>query len=124
MPTMPPWEIEGTDEFQLWYDNLIEAEQEAIEAAVEVLEEDGPALKRPLVGEVGGSRHGPGLKELIPPGGNLRILFRFDPRRTGILLLGGDKTGQWKEWYRDNIEVADDLYEVYLGELREEGVLR
>jgi hypothetical protein len=55
--------------------------------------------------------------------GALRVLFAFDPRRTAILLLGGDKTGGWDEWYRVAVPLADALYEVYLAELREEGLL-
>jgi hypothetical protein len=63
------------------------------------------------------------MKELIPPGGNFRIIFAFDPRRSAILLLGGDKTGRWEEWYREAIPMADGLYEAYLAELKEEGLI-
>lgn len=51
------------------------------------------------------------------------MLFAFDPRRQAILLVGGDKTGQWIEWYEWAIPAADDLYDEYLGELREEGLI-
>jgi hypothetical protein len=27
---------------------------------------------------------------------------------------GGDKTGRWTEWYRENIPLADDLYDKHL----------
>ncbi len=67
-------------------------EQERIAAAVEVLEEHGPALGRPLVDTISRSRH-PNMKELIPPAENIRILFAFDSRRSAILLIGGDKSG-------------------------------
>jgi len=50
----------------------------------------------------------------------LCILFAFDPRRMAILLLGGDKTGQWREWYREAIPLADDLYDAHLETLRKE----
>ncbi len=63
------------------------------------------------------------MKELRSVGGNLRALFCFDPRRTAIVLLGGDKTNHWAEWYDENIPIADDLYDVYLTELKEEGLL-
>ncbi len=39
------------------------------------------------------------------------------------MLSGGDKTGQWEEWYRVNVPRADDLYEDYLEELKREGLL-
>jgi len=52
--------------------------------------------------------------------GRISILFAFDPRRTAILLLGGDKTNQWEQWYRDNIPRADDLYDEHLATLKAE----
>jgi hypothetical protein len=63
------------------------------------------------------------MKELRPPAGNIRILFAFDPRRMAILLIGGDKTGRWQEWYQEMIPVADRLYDEHLEELRREGLL-
>lgn len=62
------------------------------------------------------------MKELrASRGGALRVLFAFDPRRHAILLLGGDKSGQWNAWYRRAIPEADALYEIHLEELRAEG---
>jgi hypothetical protein len=117
------WEVEYTDEFLEWWQRLDERAQEFLVAAVDKLEERGPALGRPLVDTIGGSRH-PNMKELRPPGGNVRVLFAFDPRRMAILLIGGDKTGRWEEWYEEMIPVADKLYEEHLAELREEGEIR
>jgi len=116
------WDIEYTDEFFDWWQTLSAREQRPIIAAIEVLEQRGPGLGRPLVDTIHGSRH-PNLKELRPRGGNIRILFAFDPRRTAILLLGGDKTDRWQEWYAEMIPLADDLYDAYLAELRQEGLL-
>jgi len=114
------WEVEYTDEFGAWWETLSEAEQRAVIPAVGMLEEEGPALGRPLADTVAGSRH-PNMKELRPPHGNLRILFAFDPRRMAILLVGGDKTGRWREFYEEKIPEADRLYDEHLEELREEG---
>lgn len=54
------------------------------------------------------------MKELRSTGGHIRILFAFDPERKAILLIGGDKTDQWKDWYSENIPIADDLYDEHL----------
>lgn len=54
------------------------------------------------------------MKELRSTGGNVRILFAFDPERKAILLIGGDKTDQWTDWYSENISRADDLYDEHL----------
>jgi hypothetical protein len=114
------WEIEYTDEFGAWWEVLSEGEQESVRAGVLRLEEKGPGLGRPLADTVSGSRH-PNMKELRPPGGNLRVLFAFDPRRMAILLVGGDKTGRWREFYEEKVPQADRLYDEHLQELREEG---
>ena len=64
------------------------------------------------------------MKELICNSeGALRVLFVFDPRRTAILLIGGDKTGSWDRWYDRTVPIADDLYDEYLRELKNEGLI-
>ena len=117
------WEVEVTDQFKEWWKNdLTDEEQEAIQAAVEFLEEKGPALRRPFIDKVQSSRH-QHMKELIPVGGNIRVLFAFDPRRMAILLIGGDKTNQWAGWYQRMVPIADDLYDEHLRELQKEGAI-
>jgi hypothetical protein len=91
-----------------------------IAAAVDELERLGPRLGRPFVDSVKGSRH-PNMKELRSVGGHLRALFAFDPRRTAIVLVGGDKTGEWSRWYERNIARADRLYDRHLKTLGKEG---
>jgi hypothetical protein len=117
------WEVEFTDEFENWWGDLTPDQQEALDDRVMLLAEHGPGLKRPVVGDITGSRHA-NMKELrASAGGALRVLFTFDPRRHAILLLGGDKTGQWNEWYRTAIPEADDFYDTHLQQLRDEGLL-
>ena len=116
------WQVEFTDQFADWFVGLDEDDQDRVAGAVEWLEQEGPALGRPFVDAIKGSRH-QNMKELRPRGGHLRALFAFDPRRAAILLLGGDKRDRWQSWYEEAIPVADALYEVYLAELIEEGIL-
>ncbi len=52
----------------------------------------------------------------------LRVLYAFDPRRTAILLIGGDKTGN-DRWYNEFVPVADRLYDAHLDALRKEGLI-
>jgi len=121
------WEVEVTDEFADWYASLTAEEQDEVIARVDVLEAGGPGLGRPVVDQVHQSRHSH-MKELRVPGG-LRALFAFDPRRVAILLIGGDKSPDdpgspnWNRWYDRYLPIADDLYDEYLDELREEGLL-
>lgn len=64
------------------------------------------------------------MRELrVQSGGRpLRIFYAFDPRRTAILLAGGDKTGA-ERFYETFIPVADRLYDEYVDELRREGLI-
>ena len=122
MDTGARWAVEGTDEFVRWYDGLARGDVQRVNRAIDLLEQRGPALTRPLADTIRGSRH-PNMKELRLSGGYLRIFFAFDPRRTAILLIGGDKRHRWTEFYDALIPIADDLYDVHLQTLREEGQL-
>ena len=117
------WDIEVTDQFLDWYrGGLAHADLVAIDAVIGMLEHGGPTLGRPLVDHITTSRH-QRMKELRPLGTDIRILFCFDPRRTAILLLGGDKAAAWEAWYVENIRVADALYDEHVQALRKEGGL-
>jgi hypothetical protein len=87
------------------------------------LSEVGPQLTRPYADTVKGSKHS-NMKELRTQSGGrpLRTLYAFDPRRCAILLIGGDKTGD-DRFYGKMIPLADRLYDEYLKELKNEGLL-
>ena len=51
-----------------------------------------------------------------------RVLYAFDPRRSAILLIGGNKTGQ-DRWYDKYIPIADELYDDHLKLLKDEGLI-
>ncbi len=111
------WEVEFTDEFGGWWDALSADEQDSVNYSVRLLQEHGPNLKRPHADTVEGSGF-PNMRELRiqHEGRPYRVLYAFDPRRVGILLLGGDKTGN-PRWYQEFIPKADELYRRHLGEL-------
>jgi len=117
------WEIECTDEFEVWWSSLTEDEQESVAASVRLLEERGPALGFPHSSAINGSKHGH-MRELRTQHGGrpLRTLYAFDPRRNAILLIGGDKTGN-DRWYETNVPIADRLYDEHLEQLRKEGLI-
>ena len=111
------WEVEYTDEFEAWWDGLGEDEQISINAVVIILEQVGPALTRPYADTVKGSRF-PNMRELRVQhqGRPFRLLYAFDPRRTALILIGGDKTGN-DRWYAENVPIADRLYAEHLAQL-------
>jgi hypothetical protein len=109
------WRVELTPEAERWYMSLERRDANRIAAAIDKLEERGPGLGRPYVDSVKGSRFH-NMKELRSRGGHLRALFAFDPRRTAIVLVGGDKTNEWTGWYTRSIARADQLYARHLKE--------
>lgn len=116
------WEVEGTDHFIAWYRGLPVPLADAVDSAVELLQQLGPALARPYADTLKQSRHA-NMKELRIRyrGDAYRVLFAFDPRRTAILLLGGRKAD--RKWYKAAIAGADKLYDEHLEELKREGLL-
>lgn len=111
------WDVEYTNEFGEWWQELSEAQQDDVAAMVGLLEAKGPSLPFPFSSGISGSRHGH-MRELrvqhrgIP----LRILYAFDPRRCALLLIGGDKTGD-DRWYERHVPLADRLYDQHLAAL-------
>jgi hypothetical protein len=111
------WEFEFTDEFGQWWDGLVIPEQESVRVKVELLAELGPALTRPHADTIHGSLV-QNLRELRiqHEGRPYRVLYVFDPRRTGILLIGGDKTGN-PRWYEEFVPKAESIYMEHLREI-------
>jgi hypothetical protein len=101
---------------------LIPVSHRLVNQAILVLERNGPAEGRPLVDTVTASRIA-NMKELRPPSAGrseVRILLVFDPWRSAVLLVAGDKSGQWSRWYRTAIPQAEQLYADYLAERAKE----
>jgi hypothetical protein len=116
------WSVKYTDAFGDWWDHLTAEEQEDVNAVVILLQRFGPALRFPYIVRVSPRRGtltcaSSGCSNAGRP---YRILYAFDLRRTAILLIGGDKTGddRWDEIY---VPLADRLYDEHLAELRQEG---
>ena len=118
------WAVKVTDEYATWFTTLIKEDLGSatqVAQVVAALREEGPALGRPLVDRLKGTKihH---LKELRPGSrgrSEIRIIFAFDPSRSALLLLGGDKAGNWQRWYRDNIPLAEQLYLDYTADNEE-----
>ena len=117
------WEVEGTDQFVRWWSELSNSQRGAVSAKVELLEELGPNLPYPNSSGVEQSRHRHMRELRVQSGGRpIRIFYAMDPRRTSILLIGGDKTGN-RRFYQEYVPIADRLYDEHLEELRREGLI-
>jgi hypothetical protein len=119
-----PWEVEVTDECRNWWRTLSQNDQDRIAHVVDRLIEYGPTLSSSLCSGIKSSRHSH-MRELKAQssGVPLRVFYAFDPRRVAILLIGADKTGN-DRFYEEYVPIADRLYEQYLEELRQEGLIQ
>jgi len=113
MPTT--WQIVLTDTFNNWFDTLDDKTKENILAYLHVLQRKGPHLQRPYADTVNTSKFS-NMKELrVQSQGNpFRIFYAFDPDRNAIVLCGGNKKGNDKQFYKKMIYLADKFYTDYL----------
>ncbi|MFE2677828.1 type II toxin-antitoxin system RelE/ParE family toxin [Streptomyces hygroscopicus] len=122
MNAVAQWEVILVAEVAAWFETLAEGDwdsAEQVEDAIDMLAATGPTLGRPLVDRIKGAENHH-LKELRPgSSGNseIRILFAFDPVRRAVLLVAGDKAGNWQGWYDTNIPIAEKRYQAHLADL-------
>ncbi len=111
------WEVEFSDEFGEWWNDLTAAEQQSIDFTVSLLQEAGPILRMPHSSgvETSGHAHMPELR-IQHEGRPYRVLYAFDPRRAAMLMIGGDQTGN-NRWYEEFVPRADAIYTRHLREL-------
>jgi hypothetical protein len=115
-----PWIVRFEDEFEQEFLALPQGVQDELLAAARVLAEYGPQLGRPYVDTLKGSKHA-NMKELRfdAVGGVWRVAFAFDPRRQGILLVAGDKSGMSQgRFYKHLIATADKRFTAHLERLK------
>jgi hypothetical protein len=112
------WAVATTEEYDEWFAGLDEDAHVEVIAKVNLLKVLGPQLKRPHADTLNDSKHS-NMKELRADTNAqvLRIAFAFDPNRSAILLVGGNKSGvSEKRFYRTLIAKADALYDAHLEE--------
>ena len=88
------WQVEFHDEFEVEFDEIEMAVQDAILVSELLLEKYGPNLGRPYADTLSGSKFSK-MKELrcTVSNGEWRVAFAFDVDRSAILLVAGNKVG-------------------------------
>jgi len=117
---MVSWTVEIGDEFEPEFNELHEDVRTEILALSRVLQQFGPQLGRPRVDTLNGSHHA-NMKELrfSAADGEWRVAFAFDPTRSAILLVAGDKSGvSKKNFYKRLIAKADERFDAHLSRLK------
>jgi hypothetical protein len=105
------WKVVANAQVSSWYAGLDDRQALSVKRAVDELAARGRAAGRPRSAPIHGSRHR-NMRELRSLGGNLRVLYAFHEGRA-VLLAGGDKTGNWKGWYKRNVKRADRRLDDY-----------
>lgn len=119
------WTVVLLEPVESWFLELAQSDPltaAKIEKAIDRLAAVGPTLGRPLVDTLEHSNFR-NLKELRPGSrgqSKIRLLFVFDPDRSAIFLVAGDKAGQWSRWYDRAIPLAEARYADYRAELEKE----
>ncbi|MCC7290438.1 MAG: type II toxin-antitoxin system RelE/ParE family toxin [Phycisphaerales bacterium] len=114
------WKVRTTDSFDDWFAKLDAAAKVEVMAKVELLKQVGPQLGRPHADTLNGSKHR-NMKELRADTADkvMRVAFAFDPERSAILLVAGDKGGvSQARFYRQLIVKADALFDAHLAKLK------
>jgi len=120
------WIVRFEDEFEQEFLALEQEVQDELLAVARLLAEHGPQLGRPYVDTLKGSKHA-NMKELRFDAmrGVWRVAFAFDPRRHGILLVAGDKSGvSQQRFYKRLIAKADKRFAAHLERLKKASVRR
>ncbi len=114
------WEIEQTLAFDEWWATLTIQEQDDIISVINLLIEKGVDLPFPYSSGLEGSKFSHMRELRIQSHGDpIRVFYAFDPTRTGILLIGGLKSGKEKRFYKKYISQADKLYQEHLDNLED-----
>jgi len=119
------WSVEHTDEFAEWYLGLSEAQQDDITATATAVNRTGTATTLSLFVR----------DQRIEARAYARIA-RAKQRATaaGILRLRSPAVGDLADWWRQDgrrslrfyermVPIADGLYDIYIAEIRREGLI-
>lgn len=115
------WEVVLLEPVEAWLMRIARDDPDTakqVAAAFDLLRDRGPSLGRPFVDTLQGSSLA-NLKELRPGSrgrSELRLLFVFDPKRRAVVLVAGDKSTDWRGWYREAIRLAEHRYRAWLDE--------
>ena len=113
------WTIRFHEEFEREFGDLSEAVQDELLVLAKLLGDFGPRMGRPHADTLKGSDF-TNMKELrfAADDGVWRVAFAFDPKRDGILLVAGDKSGgSESKFYKRLIRKADERYQQHLDRL-------
>ncbi|MDX2540383.1 type II toxin-antitoxin system RelE/ParE family toxin [Streptomyces sp. WI04-05B] len=114
------WEIVVVEPALSWLHGLRRTDRDTliqVSQAVTALQEEGPALGRPLVDTIKGSalsNQSQGAPPRLGRSHGSAVAVRVRPDRQAVILVGGDKAGNWSGWYRVAVPQAEQAYAEHL----------
>ena len=114
------WDIEFTDEFERWWNDLSQDEQDSVDQMARLLQMRGPSLGRPHADLIQSSRHS-NMKALRVQhaGRPYRVLSASIRNAVPFCSPAGIRLGN-DRWYEEFVPIADRLYEEHLVALEKE----
>lgn len=109
-------EVNFTDEFEEWFDDLNEEKQDRVVTTVRILEQEGVRLGFPLSSAIHGTKFPLRELRILAMGRLLRVFYAFDVNREAALLTGGDKTGD-DRFYERMVPIAERIWKEYCREI-------
>ena len=109
-------EVVGTGEFEAWFAGLETDEQDSVARVIDMLEARGIGLPFPYSSAIKGASFALRELRIQSQGRPLRVFYAFDPARQGVLLIGGDKTGDGRSYER-MVPLAERIWAEYLKEV-------
>ena len=116
------WSVLFHDEFDAEFEGFDEDVQDELLESAKAVQTAGPKAGRPHVDTLAGSKHA-NMKELrfTAHGGRevWRAAFAFDPDRSAIVLVAGEKQGKNQDlFYKRLIKIADGRFESHLRQIK------
>src|SRR6476659_7528848 len=102
-----------TPEFDRWFKTLDDSRRKKLQTAINQLAATGPHIEGKYATRLVGN--GKPFSELRVQ--TLRALYAFDRNRNAVLLCGGDKAGEWTDWYDSAFKVARHIFATHLASL-------
>jgi hypothetical protein len=103
------WEVNATQPVEEWLLGLDSDEFDLISPAIDMLQDQGPTLGRPNQRQPAPQHEGAPVNRWPHPH---PVRVRPSPRSDPAPRWRQDR--RWQDWYRENIPIADDLYDEHL----------
>lgn len=98
--------VDRHPEFARWLSQLEIKQRLRVMGRIQMLEEQGKQLQYPFARKLHCSERVRELRMEVSSR-SLRLLYAITGPHSAVLLLGGDKTGDYENWYVDSVPIVE-----------------